>query len=108
MPLNIETKTKLLPIKTSSDDYSEFRHGFVAEALLPQAQSALEVSHDTTRLIYIYIYIYNFFKYPVKWQKCYHPGWQLTRTEYRTCFHTLSDEKKKYIYIYTILLNTLS
>ena len=28
---------------------------------------------------------------------CYHPGWRLMRTDYRTCFHTLYDE---YIYIY--------
>ena len=34
--------------------------------------------------IYIYTYIYM----------CYHPGWQLMRLGYRTCFHTLYDEKK--------------
>ena len=33
---------------------------------------------------------------------CYHPGWRLMRRGYRTCFHTLYDEK--YIYnIYIIL-----
>ena len=26
---------------------------------------------------------------------CYHPGWRLMRLGYRTCFHTLYDEKKK-------------
>ena len=29
---------------------------------------------------------------------CYHLGWRLMRAGYRTCFHTLYDEKK-YIYI---------
>ena len=68
--------------------------------------------------IYIYIYIYNSFKYPVRWQKLLGsarrgntalsyrncvitPGWRLMRAEYRTCFHTLDDEKYIYIYIYT-------
>ena len=72
--------------------------------------------------IYIYIYIIPLkilppdrvsFKYPIRWQKllgsarsgstrlelpklCYHPGWRLMRLGYRTCFHTLYDEK--YIY----------
>ena len=27
---------------------------------------------------------------------CYHPGWRLMRIGYRTCFHTLYDEKKMY------------
>ena len=30
---------------------------------------------------------------------CYHSGWWLMRLGYRTCFHMLYDEKKKYIYI---------
>ena len=27
---------------------------------------------------------------------CYHPGWRLMRLGYRTCFHTLYDEKKNF------------
>ena len=27
---------------------------------------------------------------------CYHPGWQLMRAGYRTCYHTLYDEKKNW------------
>ena len=40
----------LLPTKPSSDDDSEFGHGFEAEASLPLTQSAPAVTHDTTRL----------------------------------------------------------
>ena len=79
--------------------------------------------------IYIYIYIYTYiyetknqesiiFNQIVrfsdfkdlgssKWQYrlelptlCYHPGWRLMRLRYRTCFHTLYDEKRKNIYIW--------
>ena len=42
--------TALLPTKPSSDDDSEFSHGFGAEASLPLAQSTPAISHDTTRL----------------------------------------------------------
>ena len=42
--------TALLLTKPSSDDDSEFRHGFGAEASLPLTQNAPAVSHDTTRL----------------------------------------------------------
>ena len=64
--------------------------------------------------MYIYIYIYNSFKYPVRWQKLLcsarsgnialsyrnsviTPGWRLMRAGYRTFFYMLCDE---YIYIY--------
>ena len=51
--------------------------------------------------IYIYIYIYSVvleWQYRLELLKlCYHPGWRLMRTEYRTCFH-MYDEKLKYIY----------
>ena len=53
--------------------------------------------------IYIYIhtqYIYIYTQYRLELPKlCYHPGWRLMRLGYRTCFHTLYDEKI-YIYIY--------
>ena len=67
-------------------------------------------THIYTRIaIYIYIYIYINWNKRKRWQYrlklpklCYHPGWRLMRLVYRTCFHTLYDEKKKkkYIYIY--------
>ena len=57
--LYTKTATKeaaLLPVKSSSDDDSGFRHGFGAEASLPLTQSAPAV--------YIYVYIYtNFIKH---------------------------------------------
>ena len=45
---------------------------------------------------------------------CYHPGWRLMRLGYRTCFHTLYDEKKKnkkniyilYVCVYVSVLQT--
>ena len=40
--------------------------------------------------MYIYIYIYIRLELP---KLCYHPGWRLMRLGYRTCFHTLYDEK---------------
>ena len=43
----------LLPTKPSSDDDSEFRHGFGAEASLPLIQSAPAVTHDTARAYWI-------------------------------------------------------
>ena len=43
----------LLPTKLSSDDDSEFRHGFGAEVSLPLTQSSPPVTHDTTRLCWI-------------------------------------------------------
>ena len=43
----------LLSIKLSSDDDSGFRHGFGADASLPQTQRAPAVTHDTTRLCWI-------------------------------------------------------
>ena len=66
--------------------------------------------------IYIYIYIYNSFKYPLRWQKLLgsarssstvlsyrnyviSPGWRLMRAGYRTGLHTLYD-KKIYLSIY--------
>ena len=47
--------TALLPTKPSSDDDSEFWHGFRAEASLPLTQSVPAVSHDTTRLYQIVV-----------------------------------------------------
>ena len=66
----------------------------------------------------IYIYIYNSFKYPARWQKLLGsnrsgstalsyrncvitPGWRLIRAGYRICFHTFNDENI-YIYIYIL------
>ena len=43
----------LLPTKPSSDDDSEFRHGFRAKASLPLTQSASAVTNDTIRLWWI-------------------------------------------------------
>ena len=48
--------TALFLTKPSSDDDSEFRHGFGAEASLPKKnQSAPAVSHHTTRLCQIVV-----------------------------------------------------
>ena len=51
--------TALLLTKPSSDDDSGFRHGFGAKALLPLAQSAPAVTHDTTRLCWIVITLWD-------------------------------------------------
>ena len=47
--------TALLLTKLSSDDDSEFRHGFGADKSLPLTQSAPEVSDDTTRFCQIVV-----------------------------------------------------
>ena len=52
-------KTVLLPIKSSSDEDPGFRHGFGAEASLPQIQGVLAVSHNTTRLYWILSDLYE-------------------------------------------------
>ena len=39
---------------------------------------------------------------------CYLTGWQLMRAWYRTCFHTLYDEKKTYIYIYIYMVRCVN
>ena len=49
----------LLPTKLSSDDNFGFRHGFGAEASLPQTQSLLVVTHDTTRLCWIDVILWD-------------------------------------------------
>ena len=51
--------TALPPAKPSSYDDSGFRHGFGAEASLPLAQSALAVSHDTTRFCQIVVTLWD-------------------------------------------------
>ena len=51
--------TTLLPTKPSSDDDSRFRHDFGAEALLPLVQSAPAVSHNTTRLCWFVITLWD-------------------------------------------------
>ena len=50
---------------------------------------------------YIYIYDNTVFELP---KLCYHPGWRLMRLGYRTCFHTLYDEKKKIFHIFMYIL----
>ena len=49
----------LLPTKPSSDDDSEFRHGFGAKASLALAQSAPTVNNDITRLCWIVITLWS-------------------------------------------------
>ena len=49
----------LLLIKPSSDDHSVFMHGFGAEASLPLIQWAPAVTHDTTRLAWIDITLWD-------------------------------------------------
>ena len=49
----------LLPTKPSPDDDSEFRHGFEAEAPLPQTHSAPAVTHDTTRHCWIDVTLWD-------------------------------------------------
>ena len=49
----------LLQTKPSLDDESMFRHGFGAEVSLPLAQSAPAVSHDTIRLCWIIVTLWN-------------------------------------------------
>ena len=39
---------------------------------------------------------------------CYHPGWRLMRTGYRTCFHNCMMKVKKKIYILHIHTHTLT
>ena len=49
----------LLPTKPSSDDDSGFRHGFGAEASLTLTQSAPAVTHNTTRLCWIDVTLWD-------------------------------------------------
>ena len=49
----------LLPTKPSSDDDSGFTHGFRAEASLSLAQSAPAVTHDTYRLCWIFVTLWD-------------------------------------------------
>ena len=49
----------LLPTKPSSDDDSGFRHGLGAKTSLPLTQSAPVVTHDTTRLCWIDITLWD-------------------------------------------------
>ena len=49
----------LLPRKPSSDDDSEFRHGFETEASLRLTQSDPAVSHDTTRLCGVVVTLWD-------------------------------------------------
>ena len=57
--------------------------------------------------VYMYIYIYIYSTALSYHPGCYHPGWRLMRLGYRTCFHTLYDEKKKYIYIYIYIVHMM-
>ena len=51
--------------------------------------------------IYVCIYICIYICTALSYRNCViTPGWRLMRTWYRTCFHTLYDEKNKCIYIY--------
>ena len=54
----------LLPTKPSSEDDSGFRHSFGAEASLPLTQSAPAVTHDTTRLWWIVVTLWDYHIYP--------------------------------------------
>ena len=71
-------------------------------------------------LLLLLLLLLLFSKYPVRGQKLLGsprsgstalsyrnciitPGWRLMRTWYRTCFHTLYDEKKRYVYSECIL-----
>ena len=49
----------LLPTKPLSDDNSRFRHGFGTEASLPLTHSAPAVTHDTTRLCWIDVALWD-------------------------------------------------
>ena len=49
----------LLPTKLSSDDDFRFRYGFEAKASLPITPSAPAVTHDTTRLCWIDIILWD-------------------------------------------------
>ena len=49
--------------------------------------------------IYVYIYIYIYI-YSIIYLRVIIPGERLMRTLYRTCFHTLYDEKKFVLLIY--------
>ena len=51
--------TALLLTKPSSDDDSGFRHGFRARASLPQTQSTTAVTHNTTRLSWIDVTLWD-------------------------------------------------
>ena len=42
----------------------------------------------------VYIYIYIYIRENSTYIYIYHPGWRLMRAGYRTCFHTMYDEKK--------------
>ena len=52
-------KAVLIPIKASSDDDPEFRHGFKAKASLPLTQATPAVSHNITRLYWIVFVLYE-------------------------------------------------
>ena len=55
-----------------------------------------------------YILIYMSKEYRLELLKlCYHPGWRLMRLGYRTCFHTLYDEKNIYMSKEELVLNNL-
>ena len=53
--MNDVCTTALLTTKPSSDDDSEFRHGFEAKASLTLVQNASAVTFNTTRLCWIII-----------------------------------------------------
>ena len=50
----------LLPTKPSSNDDSGFRYSFRAKASSPLTQSVPAVTHDTTRLCWIFITLWDF------------------------------------------------
>ena len=56
---NSHKKAVLLPIKSSSDDDPEFRHGFGPKASLPLTQGAPAVSHNTNRLYWMVYDLYE-------------------------------------------------
>ena len=49
----------LHPTKPSADDDSGFKYGFGAEASLPLTQSAPTITHDTTRLCWIDVTLWD-------------------------------------------------
>ena len=49
----------LLPTKPSSEDNFGFKHGFVAEGSCLQTKNASVVTHNTTRLCWIYVTLWD-------------------------------------------------
>ena len=70
---------------------------FIYQSLCNFFHSFLFICVKKQNILRLYLFIYNLDNtVSVELPKlCYHPGWRLMRLGYRTCFHTLYDEKKK-------------